>query len=619
MKRLLSLVLVISPLIGAPSRGAFKQVKEELGELLNEAEYVAHEAVVGTEEAISDIPSIIKAYEDSLKVRYAIEQPGKHSSTEAKVSSSLSESEFIAQRITHTEEALKSVFPDMEILPRVGFCGSGGGVRAMYEALGSLTALDKLGLLDTVIYASGLSGSTWALNPWVASKKSVNSYVTDLMPRLTCSLANQVKDLTKDDLYDLLLVLGRTYYTKRELSVIDIYGALLSHLFLRNCVASPYEFNLSRLQPQIQDGSYPQVISTSVLGDTINSEFGHKPTYEFTPLTSGSFETACFVPIWSLARVFKEGISQEVEPRALFPEAGLLLSAAEKLAPTSIKTLEELYTLIKKYENIAYYGHEIPLGFIMGICGSAFSTDMFNALLELYQLLEPGAIDPSLQGPLKVVIEIVQDLLEETIGILGEKLSKGKLTAQEIIEYLNNNQLAAAHIPNMRYQLTTEPFDQLETITLVDGGFDLMNLDRVNLGIVPLLYRDLDLILINDASGDNQGGSALRAAEKVAQLLNRPFPKVDYDGIDRRVATLIVDDENLKAPVLVYMPGIANKDYNPAVDPQDSCYEAQVFQYPLEQAENLFGLIEYNTVSSKELIMQGYQIASQRKQLLKQR
>jgi len=225
--------LVANGLVANGLTDSFKRAEQEISELLTDAEYVAHEAIIGTETAVDEIPSIIKAYEESLKARFTIERPGKYSSTEAQVVTTLDESDYTAQRITHTEEVLKNLFPDINALPRVGFCGSGGGIRAMYETLGSLSALEQLGLLDTIIYASGLSGSTWALNPWVASQKSVKEYTKDLMPTLTLTLADHVKNMTSEELYDLLVVLGRTYYNKRELSFIDMYGALTSHLFFK--------------------------------------------------------------------------------------------------------------------------------------------------------------------------------------------------------------------------------------------------------------------------------------------------------------------------------------------------------------------------------------------------
>lgn len=46
-------------------------------------------------------------------------------------------------------------------VPVVAVLGSGGGVRAMSAFYGSLAGLQELGILDTVTYLSGVSGSTW--------------------------------------------------------------------------------------------------------------------------------------------------------------------------------------------------------------------------------------------------------------------------------------------------------------------------------------------------------------------------------------------------------------------------------------------------------------------------
>jgi len=46
-------------------------------------------------------------------------------------------------------------------VPNIALLGSGGGERAMVGLLGSLDQLQKIGLLDCVLYLSGVSGSTW--------------------------------------------------------------------------------------------------------------------------------------------------------------------------------------------------------------------------------------------------------------------------------------------------------------------------------------------------------------------------------------------------------------------------------------------------------------------------
>uniref|UniRef100_A0A671L479 PLA2c domain-containing protein n=1 Tax=Sinocyclocheilus anshuiensis TaxID=1608454 RepID=A0A671L479_9TELE len=50
-----------------------------------------------------------------------------------------------------------------DAVPNIALLGSGGGQRAMVGLLGSLVQLDKAGLLDCILYLSGVSGSTWCM------------------------------------------------------------------------------------------------------------------------------------------------------------------------------------------------------------------------------------------------------------------------------------------------------------------------------------------------------------------------------------------------------------------------------------------------------------------------
>ena len=53
--------------------------------------------------------------------------------------------------------------PDKNCLqtPIVSLVGSGGGYRAVTGMCGAMEALNDTGLLDTVTYNCGLSGSAW--------------------------------------------------------------------------------------------------------------------------------------------------------------------------------------------------------------------------------------------------------------------------------------------------------------------------------------------------------------------------------------------------------------------------------------------------------------------------
>lgn len=48
-----------------------------------------------------------------------------------------------------------------DMVPHIALLGSGGGQRAAVGLMGSLFQMEKDGLLDTVLYLGGVSGSAW--------------------------------------------------------------------------------------------------------------------------------------------------------------------------------------------------------------------------------------------------------------------------------------------------------------------------------------------------------------------------------------------------------------------------------------------------------------------------
>ena len=75
---------------------------------------------------------------------------------------------FEKNRIPKVRRALHTHFgiPQDKHMPRIAFAGSGGGYRAMLSTLGFLIGAQKIGLLDSALYTSALSGSTWIAGPW---------------------------------------------------------------------------------------------------------------------------------------------------------------------------------------------------------------------------------------------------------------------------------------------------------------------------------------------------------------------------------------------------------------------------------------------------------------------
>ena len=133
--------------------------------------------------------------------------------------------------------------------------------------------------------------------------------------------------------------------------------------------------------------------------------------------------------------------------------------------------------------------------------------------------------------------------------------------------------------------------------SIIDAGLEIIDMERCNIGIIPLLNRKVDCIFICDNSADYSGAPSLRAAEAFAKKNGLPFPRIPHDQLFTQEVTLIADDENLQAPILVYIPIVANENYSKKIgrpfDPHAPEYNALNFCYSVQQAEDLMGLAEY--------------------------
>ena len=69
-------------------------------------------------------------------------------------------------------------------LPIIAFSGTGGGYRAMILTQGYMEGIEKIGLLNALMYVAGLSGSTWFLAPWLLSGVSPTEFKELLLNKI---------------------------------------------------------------------------------------------------------------------------------------------------------------------------------------------------------------------------------------------------------------------------------------------------------------------------------------------------------------------------------------------------------------------------------------------------
>uniref|UniRef100_A0A8C2K9P5 PLA2c domain-containing protein n=1 Tax=Cyprinus carpio TaxID=7962 RepID=A0A8C2K9P5_CYPCA len=133
------------------------------------------------------------------------------------------EDEFVFERRKTVFQSLQElkIYCSEDTVPNIALLGSGGGQRAMVGLLGSLVQLDKAGLLDCILYLSGVSGSTWCMASlyqepdWSTKLETVKDQI---IKRLTGPGVRWGNALAK---------LKKYYYGKDHFSLTDVWATMV--------------------------------------------------------------------------------------------------------------------------------------------------------------------------------------------------------------------------------------------------------------------------------------------------------------------------------------------------------------------------------------------------------
>lgn len=262
---------------------------------------------------IKHVYSVLKDMPDALL--HSVIGHHTHTRLEARVrfaeQDALGEQEkiFLNQRQRNTKEGLQK-FLGIDIpadkQPRVAMCFSGGGFRAMILTLGALIAAQDTGLLDCTTYMAGLSGSTWAMAPWLATKQNLHRMRDTLHKKIHRGIRHLTRH--KDRKQVLKHLLTKAWY-RQGVSAMDIYGPLLANTLLTDLGDKKLTAGISDTHDHIMQGRYPMPIYTSIASNKEPYEW-----FEFTPFEVGSAAIGAYVPTWAYGRKFKHGVSTNYAP-----------------------------------------------------------------------------------------------------------------------------------------------------------------------------------------------------------------------------------------------------------------------------------------------------------------
>lgn len=428
---------------------------------------------------------------------------------------------FCAQRKTYIRDGLsrllnRDVAP--EHIPTIALCCSGGGYRAMVLTLGFLKGLHETGLLDCTMYMAGLSGSSWAIAPWIACRKPLDAYLATMPAKLELGLEaikhpQQLATIAKQ------LITKAVY--KQHISLIDIYGTTLANTLLNDF--GDYKLNVTLSQTHANlDGSLPLPIYTAVTPNVEPYEW-----FECSPFEIGSSYTRAYVPTWAYGRKFKNGVSVNKAP-------------------------------------------EQSLGYMIGIFGSAFEFDIEDAIRQSIE-----AINVYIKQMPSAVGNIASALLNDIAN-----------------SPLDDIRLAPSSLPNFTYMAAESPLNNDKRLTLIDAGI------HFNIPFPPLLRadRNVDIIIVCDASATIEGCPNLHWAQEYMQHHNLKFPPIDFDTADKQVMSIFKDEQDHTCPIVIYFPRIKNCDYSDSFDPETCLQEycsTMNFTYDSVQINELMGLAQF--------------------------
>jgi phospholipase A2 len=406
----------------------------------------------------------------------------------------------------------------------IALCLSGGGYRAMLASLGFIKGAQKIGLLNSSMYISALSGSTWMLGNLLARKITTDKicdFEKILKERVTNACVNKENILQAIENSKKLI-------PWRDTELVDIYGICVTERILG-------------------DQDYGSITLSNII--PIPSDF---PFPLFTAVCDTTKKTN--ILNWLCSFIAGSTKYEWIEINSYWTE---IIRFSKAIKTSFLGSTFSAGNILIKYP-------EVPLSFILGVCGSAFSLS---------------------------VKDILNYISEEMSADKKHKTSNRSIT--DIIsafwESLEHGRICPPRIPNFLYKVPRlSKLAQDDEMIIHDAGTDF------NLPLPPLLknVRNIKLIVICDAS-DNaslEEYPEFKKAKKYASRYKIPFPSVRKPVAKNAYACVFANNSLQNVPVIVYIPLLKYQ------------YSTFKFSYSTEEFDNVVGYMEQAVLNSRDLI-----------------
>jgi hypothetical protein len=222
-------------------------------------------------------------------------------------------------RIKKTLQAMSLLSSDAHSIPIMSGAFSGGGMRASLATVGFLSGLEKIGLLDAMMYGAFISGSAWSYASWCAYggtlEEHKNRFIRIAQKGIVPRSAKEIELMAQALLVKVVM--------DQPISVADLFGVLLGNLFFEEFGDQRHRVYMSHSTQRVRDAQMLFPVYAAIRAEPLFDPMW----YEFTPYEVGGAWLGKYAPTWAFGRMFVDGASCDYAPeQSLGSILGMLAS-----------------------------------------------------------------------------------------------------------------------------------------------------------------------------------------------------------------------------------------------------------------------------------------------------
>ncbi|XP_067262633.1 cytosolic phospholipase A2 gamma-like isoform X2 [Chanodichthys erythropterus] len=543
----------------------------------------------------------------------------KLSNSDVRIGHSLNKNEkdFRIRRRNTVQQCLQKlgIHCSLDDAPNIALLGSGGGERAMVGLLGSLVQLHKVGLLDTILYLSGVSGSTWCMAS-LYQEPDWSSKLETVKDKIFQRLSGP-----KVSWKDAFAKLNKYYYEKDIFSLTDFWAAMVVTTYVK-------EIDEHTLTEQWNQQSKDPFPIYTMIDKQSKQKKEADPWFEFTPHEAGYSLIGAFVGVSNFGSQFEKGSRFKEQPEIdmlyLQGLCGSALADGEEIVKFIWQKIKDFFhylfpTINKMLQETGKDPNSPPADKFCQVV-----SDLVDMNLYVLDGKDPSALDKS-----------IRKTLRELAGGEGQLIfpvEKLNLTDKEAAKlYMErytmdvHNSLSSwfgfwpfnlclsiircmaqwiwgrtySFLHNMADEAVPAPLLESETRDFEDAGL-LLNSPYVS---VLRKERNIELIISLDFS-DGDPFMTVTEAAKMCKKLNIPFPEVNisHEDLEKPKDFYVFKGQNV--PTVIHIPLFNVVNCGDKIEDWRSKYKTLQGSYSAEMITDLMDIAGKNIENNKEKLKQ---------------